>query len=54
MRQEELLQRYSTALKKIGVLRLLDLPREYKEILKGTNDLKEKTRVLEEISEQYL
>lgn len=43
--------RYSKAIKKIGTANLLSLPKQVKEILKNTSDLKTKVEILEKIAE---
>lgn len=44
------LERYEKALKDIGIVRLLELPEQVKEVLKSTTNLKIKADMLEEIA----
>lgn len=43
-------KRYQVAIKKIGHERLLEAPKQIKDILKDTTDLETKVRLLEEIA----
>lgn len=43
-------KRYKVAIDKIGHERLLNLPKQIKELLQNTKDLKAKTEMLEEIA----
>ena len=43
-------KRYQNAIKKIGHTQMLELPKQIKEILQNTKDLKTKVELLEEIA----
>lgn len=44
--------RYQEAIKKIGIKNLLSLPEDVKEVLRKTNDLETKVKMLEAAAEQ--
>lgn len=47
---KELEKRYEEAIKKIGILKLLDLPQDQKLALQQTKDLETKVKILEYIA----
>lgn len=51
--EEDLLRRYSAAIKKIGTPNLLDLPEDDKKRLRENKDLEYKTVILEEIAKRF-